>query len=106
MRVRLTLQYAFLFLLTGALLLIVNYALARRSIDIAPETLQQRIEARLGADLPDTPRQPPDPTVGQVFVLFIMALAAAEVAITLSIIIAVYRNYRSIDSRDLAELKG
>ena len=48
----------------------------------------------------------PDPTVGQVFVLFIMALAAAEVSIALSIIIAVYRNYRSIDSRDLAELKG
>lgn len=48
----------------------------------------------------------PDPTVGQVFVLFIMALAAAEVAIALSIIIAVYRNYRSIDSRGLSELKG
>ncbi|MHC1764950.1 MAG: NADH-quinone oxidoreductase subunit NuoK [Verrucomicrobiia bacterium] len=48
----------------------------------------------------------PDPTVGQVFVLFIMALAAAEVAIALSIIIAVYRNYRSIDSRELSELKG
>jgi NADH:ubiquinone oxidoreductase subunit K len=48
----------------------------------------------------------PDPTVGQVFVLFIMALAAAEVAIALSIIIAVYRNYRSIDSRQLSELKG
>jgi NADH-quinone oxidoreductase subunit K len=48
----------------------------------------------------------PDPTTGQVFVLFIMALAAAEVAIALSIIIAVYRNYRSIDSRELSELKG
>lgn len=48
----------------------------------------------------------PDPTVGQIFVLFIMALAAAEVSIALSIIIAVYRNYRSIDSRELAELKG
>jgi NADH:ubiquinone oxidoreductase subunit K len=47
-----------------------------------------------------------DPTTGQVFVLFIMALAAAEVAIALSIIIAVYRNYRSIDSRQLSELKG
>ena len=47
-----------------------------------------------------------DPTVGQIFVLFIMGLAAAEVAIALSIIIAVYRNYRSIDSRGLSELKG
>ena len=48
----------------------------------------------------------PDPAAGQVFVLFIMGLAAAEVAIALSIIIAVYRNYRSIDSRELSELKG
>lgn len=48
----------------------------------------------------------PDPAAGQVFVLFIMGLAAAEVAIALSIIIAVYRNYRSIASRELSELKG
>jgi len=48
----------------------------------------------------------PDPTLGQVFVLFIMGLAAAEVAVALSIVIAVYRNYRSVDSKDIAELKG
>jgi len=48
----------------------------------------------------------PDPAVGQVVVLFIMGLAAAEVAIALSIIIAVYRNYRSIRSNDMSELKG
>jgi NADH:ubiquinone oxidoreductase subunit K len=48
----------------------------------------------------------PDPITGQVFVLMIMGLAAAEVAIGLSIIIAVYRNYRSIRTKDLAELSG
>ncbi len=48
----------------------------------------------------------PDPAVGQIFVLFILGLAAAEVAIALSIIIAVYRNYRSIRSTDMSELKG
>ena len=48
----------------------------------------------------------PDPTVGQIFVLFIMGLAAAEVAIALSIIVAVYRNYRSIHSEDLSDLNG
>jgi NADH-quinone oxidoreductase subunit K len=48
----------------------------------------------------------PDPAVGQIVVLFIMGLAAAEVAIALSIIIAVYRNYRSIHSKELSELKG
>lgn len=48
----------------------------------------------------------PDPAVGQIFVLFIMGLAAAEVAIALSIIIAVYRNYRSVNARDLSDLNG
>ena len=48
----------------------------------------------------------PDPSVGQIFVLFIMGLSAAEVAIALSIIIAVYRNYRSIHSQELSELNG
>ncbi|HTT56577.1 MAG TPA: NADH-quinone oxidoreductase subunit NuoK [Opitutaceae bacterium] len=48
----------------------------------------------------------PDPAVGQIAVLFIMGLAAAEVVIALSIIIAVYRNYRSIRVKELAELKG
>jgi NADH:ubiquinone oxidoreductase subunit K len=47
-----------------------------------------------------------DPTAGQIFVLFIMALAAAEVSIALSIIIAVYRNYRSIGSREVSEMNG
>ena len=48
----------------------------------------------------------PDPTVGQIFTLFIMAIAAAEASIALSIIIAVYRNFRTIDVDDVAELKG
>jgi NADH:ubiquinone oxidoreductase subunit K len=47
-----------------------------------------------------------DQTVGQIFVLFIMGLAAAEVAIALSIIIAVYRNYRSVRTKELSELNG
>ena len=48
----------------------------------------------------------PDPAVGQIVVLFIMGLAAAEIAIALSIIIAVYRNYRSVKTRELSELNG
>jgi NADH-quinone oxidoreductase subunit K len=48
----------------------------------------------------------PDPAVGQIAVLFVMGLAAAEVAIALSVVIAVYRNYRSVSARDLSELKG
>ena len=48
----------------------------------------------------------PDPAVGQIFVLFIMGLAAAEVAIALSLIIAVYRNFRSVKTNELSELNG
>ncbi len=48
----------------------------------------------------------PDPVVGQVFTLFIMAIAAAEAAIGLSIVVAIYRNYKSIDTEDIVELKG
>jgi len=48
----------------------------------------------------------PNPATGQIFTLFIMAIAAAEAAIGLSIIIAVYRHYKSIDTEELVELKG
>jgi NADH-quinone oxidoreductase subunit K len=48
----------------------------------------------------------PDPTTGQIFTLFIMGIAAAEAAIALSIIIAVYRNFKSIDTEDVATLQG
>ena len=48
----------------------------------------------------------PDPVVGQIFTLFIMAIAAAEAAIGLSITIAVYRNYKSVDTEDLVDLNG
>lgn len=45
-----------------------------------------------------------DPT-GQVFVFFIMAVAAAEVAVGLAIIVMIYRNSRSIDIGFLNKLK-
>jgi NADH:ubiquinone oxidoreductase subunit K len=48
----------------------------------------------------------PDPVTGQVFTLFIMAIAAAEAAIGLSIVIAVYRQFKSIDAEDAVHLKG
>lgn len=42
---------------------------------------------------------------GQVFVFFIMALAAAEVAIGLAIVIMVYRNTKSVDLESLSKLR-
>lgn len=43
---------------------------------------------------------------GQVFVFFSMAVAAAEVAIGLAILVAIYRNIGSIDIDKLKKLKG
>ena len=48
----------------------------------------------------------PEPAIGQIFTLFIMAIAAAEAAIAVSIVVAVYRNYKSIDTEDLVDLHG
>ena len=42
---------------------------------------------------------------GQVFVFFIMAVAAAEVAVGLAILSMVYRNFKSIDIDLLNRLK-
>ena len=43
---------------------------------------------------------------GQVFVFFIMAVAAAEVAVGLAILSMVYRNFKSIDIDLLSRLKN
>ena len=48
----------------------------------------------------------PHPAVGQVITLFIMAVAAAEAAIALSIIMAVYRKLKSINAEQATELRG
>ncbi|MBK6847110.1 MAG: NADH-quinone oxidoreductase subunit NuoK [Proteobacteria bacterium] len=47
-----------------------------------------------------------DAVTGQVIVLFIIGLAAAEVALALSIIVALYRRRRSVDIDRLHELRG
>ncbi|AUZ06048.1 MULTISPECIES: NADH-quinone oxidoreductase subunit NuoK [Vitreoscilla] len=43
---------------------------------------------------------------GQVFVFFILTVAAAEAAIGLAILVLIYRNRQSINVRDLDSLKG
>ena len=43
---------------------------------------------------------------GQVFVFFIMAVAAAEVAVGLAILSMVYRNFKSIDIDLLSRIKN
>ena len=47
-----------------------------------------------------------DDTTGQVFVFFILTVAAAEAAIGLAILVVLFRTRRTINVADLGELKG
>lgn len=48
----------------------------------------------------------PDPAVGQIITLFIMGIAAAEAAIVVSFILAVYRKYNTSDPESIDGLHG
>jgi NADH:ubiquinone oxidoreductase subunit K len=43
---------------------------------------------------------------GQVFALFVIAIAAAEVGVGLAIVLLIYRNRHSIDLAEIDHLKG
>jgi NADH:ubiquinone oxidoreductase subunit K len=51
---------------------------------------------------------PTDPgrVVGQVFALFVLTIAAAEVGVGLAIVLLIYRNMHSADLDDVDALKG
>jgi NADH-quinone oxidoreductase subunit K len=46
---------------------------------------------------------PPD---GHVFVMMVMAVAAAEVAVGLAIVIAMFRSRQTVDTNDMQRLSG
>ena len=43
---------------------------------------------------------------GQIFVFFVIAVAAAEVAVGLALIVAIFRTKQSIDIDEMSSLKG
>lgn len=96
------------YLVTAALLLAIGiFGLLRRRTLIGMLISGELIFSAASLNLMTFSRfRAPDPAVGQIFVLFIMGLAAAEVAIALSIVVAVYRNYRSVTTKELSELNG
>jgi NADH:ubiquinone oxidoreductase subunit K len=48
----------------------------------------------------------PGRVIGQVFSLFVLTIAAAEVGVGLAIVLLIYRNSRSADLDDVNALKG
>ena len=47
-----------------------------------------------------------DTIAGQVFALFVIAIAAAEVGVGLAIVLLIYRNRRSVDLTEIDMMKG
>jgi len=47
-----------------------------------------------------------NPLAGQVFALFIIAVAAAEVGVGLAIVLAIFRNYKTVDLDQVDLMKG
>ena len=47
-----------------------------------------------------------DNVIGQVFSLFVIAIAAAEVGVGLAIVLLIFRNRADIDLDELAQMKG
>ncbi len=47
-----------------------------------------------------------DNLTGQVFALFVIAVAAAEVGVGLAIVLLIYRNRRSVDLTEVDVLRG
>ena len=45
-------------------------------------------------------------TIGPVFALFIIAVAAAEVGVGLAIVLMLFRNFRSIDVNQVDSMRG
>ena len=43
---------------------------------------------------------------GQVVFMFILAMAAAEVAVGLALVLQIYRRFKSLDVDELSEMKG
>ena len=43
---------------------------------------------------------------GAVFALFVIAIAAAEVGVGLAIVLLIYRNRKSVDLDEVAQMKG
>lgn len=95
------------YLTVAALLLAIGiFGLVRRRTLVGMLISGEIIFAAAALNFMTVGRFYADAAVGQIVVLFIMGLAAAEVAIALSIVIAVYRNYHSIKTAELTELKG
>ena len=73
----------------------VNLTFVALAKYVAPAGLKENLADNLGGVL-----------TGQVFAVFIITVAAAEIALGLGIVFAMYRNTESVDLTEAAELRN
>ena len=73
----------------------VNLTLVAMAKYVAPAGLKENLAENLGGVL-----------TGQVFAVFIITVAAAEIALALGIVFAMYRNTESVDLTEASELRN
>ena len=94
------------FLLLGAFLFCTGvYGVLTRKHTRA-RAHEHRADARGGERQPRRVRRVPQRRIGQVFALFVLTIAAAEVGVGLAIVLLIYRNLHSADLDDVDVLKG
>jgi NADH:ubiquinone oxidoreductase subunit K len=81
----------------NVLIVLVSIELMLNAVNLVFATF-----ARMHATM--SPQQPVAEK-GQIFALFIIAVAAAEAAVGLAIVITYFRNKETVDTRDMNELK-
>ena len=94
------------FLLLGAVLFCIGVygVLARRNAVMVLMSIELILNA-VNINLITFGAQHGD-IAGQVFALFVIAVAAAEVGVGLAIVLIIYRNRHSVDLNDVDAMKG
>ena len=94
------------FLLLGAVLFSIGVygVLARRNGVLVLMSIELILNA-VNINLVAFGARAGDPA-GQVFALFVIAIAAAEVGVGLAIVLLLYRNRQSIDLDEVASMRG
>jgi len=98
------------FLLLGAVLFAIGTygVLARRNgvlVLMSIELILNAVNINLVA-LGSYANTPEAVVTGQVFALFVVTVAAAEVGVGLAIVLLIYRNRRSVDLDEVAQMRG
>jgi NADH:ubiquinone oxidoreductase subunit K len=95
------------YLTLSAILFVIGLAgtLTRRNVIIVLIGLEMMLNAA-NINFVAFARFLPSAQSGQIFAIFSIAIAGAEAAVGLALVIAVYRHYRSVNIENINTLKG